>query len=269
MILENKTILDFFLQDSKWEIKKVYDIIKEDYNKNFSLYFDSKDEQLFDYSYEFNFNKGKIEDNIVRFSYFWTKINFIDKFGFFLKKELILKLKDKYNFYKKYHKEDFVTFSFSFIDGKLKDAKLYFDIFVSKDIKFNKFDKILFKRTQDEVVLLSFTINKKWINEEKIYFPINNFIKKLGSTILKDNILYKEYEKYNPFDILFRFKDWTLSTLKYYYYTKENQQIEKEIEKYFPWIELPKINNIKQELWVDFLLSWWIKRINYYISQYK
>ncbi|MDD3302437.1 MAG: hypothetical protein PHN31_02700 [Candidatus Gracilibacteria bacterium] len=267
--MEDKIILDEFLLKSDNDIKKVYEIIKNDYHKNSINYMSSNDSQLFDYSYEYDYEKKVLKNNIVRFSYFGTKIRFLDNFDLFFDQSFLEKLKTKYELYKDNLKEDFVTFSFSFLDGKLNDIKLYFDVIVSENMKFNKFDEILFKRTKNEIVLISFSLNKNGISEEKMYFPINSFIKKLGNEVLKNNLLYKKFEKYKPFDILFRYKNDKISTIKYYYYKEENKEIEKEIENYFSGILIPKVDNIKEEIGIDFSLDGGIKKINYYISQYK
>ena len=88
MTIIKNIILDNFLYKSKWDIYKIYNIIRDDYIKFSYKYDESKDQQLFDYSYEYNYKEWIIKNNIVRFSYFWTKIDFIDKLSAEDKQEL-------------------------------------------------------------------------------------------------------------------------------------------------------------------------------------
>jgi len=259
-----KAILEFtkLYIKSYFNLNMIISLIKKDINYN---YYYNSDEQLMDISYEYDCIKN-INSYNIRFSYFWTNISFLKSLDNYLTtKDLVL----EYNKYIEYIKNDFITLSFSFTGNIIENIKIYFDVYWKK-IPTNIIP--LNNNIIDDIILLSFTWNKKWIIEKKVYLPFNKYNYYYSRLLLQKNYIFSFYKKYIPFDILFREQKWKLCSIKYYYkYNDINKELFSYIiRKYFSNIkEKESTLNLQYEIWIDFNLIKWINKINYYIWLYK
>lgn len=235
---------------SSWDIKNVLEKIYSDIDEH--SFYQSSDTQLFDVSYELRDDKRNKDE--LRFSYFWTKFSFLEKFSeFHFSIEL---LTQEYARYKEILKDDFITVSFVFQKCILQNIKVYFDIFWENQ----------------EIQLIAFSMNTQWVFESKVYYPYTqkNYIKSL--IYLKNNHDFKERKIYQPFDILYRKIAWGLESIKYYYQkTPLNKKLFLEIcDTYFSDIVISNIDlHIQEELGIDYDVNQGIKKIDYYIWLYK
>jgi hypothetical protein len=110
-----------------------------------------------DLSYEYDYKVNKLSTDI-RFSYFFSNINFINKlYEIGLIKNTSI-YREKYYLYKDILKDDLVTYSFIIKNNKIFKLKLYFDIDVSKNINIkNKFIEKLKNKLTEKIVLVAFT----------------------------------------------------------------------------------------------------------------
>ncbi len=259
-----KTFFDLYLQSDIWDLGVLKKIILEDNN---NYYLESSDIQLLDLSFEYDYKKKIILDNI-RFSYFWTNINFLNKLE---EKKLIKNIKEykeKYYFYKDILKDSLLTYSFILENNILKSIKFYFDIDISKKEKLSSIEKKL----TEKIVLTAFSFKDDKFREEKYYYELNTYIYYYSSLYLKNNKSFEEYRKNIPFEVLFRKNNlWKLISIKYYY--KKNNKNYKLFEKannlFKKKIEENDLLNLKEEVWIDFNLNWWINKLDYYIWLYK
>ena len=265
-ILKNKNIIF-------WEeMNYIFNAILEFSKTNDNYYNNSSDYELLDFSYEYSWITEKLE-NTFRFSIFWTNIVFIKKIfiKFWYKKNLILFL-EKYKNYLPFLKDNFLTCWFKFEDWKLVELRVYFDLNKTKNLlKYENINKQL-ELINSSILLKSFTFNINWLVDEKLYIPpdLNSF--KYSSKLLKNNKEYMKFNNSNYYDILYRFKNSKLHSIKFYYNVRNDLFIKDIIfnkfkstitKKDFWWLK------IKDELGVDFHLNSWIIKYNYYIGLYK
>ena len=265
-ILKNKGLIFW------GDMSLVFDIISKYSRDNDKYYNSSADYELMDFSLESSWTKESVKD-VFRASYFWTNLYFLKEvfLEFWYKKsfELFLSL------YKKdipLLKDDFVTCGFKFLKWNLAELKVYYDIKKSKKLIFTKTINDNLQVTDSEVLLKSFTFNKDTCIEDKIYIPSGKESLLYAEEKLKNNKSYLQFQESHYYDILYRYSNQKLESIKFYYNVgsdfflkniiKEN--IGNSLKKSdFLWL------HVRDELGVDFNLNTWINKYNYYIWLYK
>jgi len=257
---------DKYLNDNSKRVNHLKELILKDLESN--DYNASSDFQLCDISYDYNLLTWELSSD-TRFSYFGSTIkflsllkknNFIDNINLYLA---------NYLSYKNLLKEKFITYSFVFKNWELELLKYYFDIFFTKSIASPAWGKKYI--LENEVVLLSSTFKADKIIEKKIYYPVNKKLYAHINNLLENNGYFQKIKEYFPFDILFRMDNTgMLKSLKIYYRGKENEKLF-DFVRFLIWKKKPTLGklNIKEEVWIDFDLKWWINKISYYVGLYK
>lgn len=254
-----------FIENSN-NLEKIFSSILQDCSRN-NYYKNSLDNQLFDCSIEYDSQKWL--QKYFKFSYFWTNIEFAKQiFSYFWYKKSLEKIEKDYAFYQKFLKDNTITIGFKLENWKLEELKIYFDLVKSEELFL--LEQIDLGINAD-IVLKSYTFVNDETIENKIYIPPDeqSFLK--AKNILSKNENFLDFEKYNYYDILYRYEKNFLKTVKFYYNLEENKDLISKMYQYF-WEKIFIdfwVLNVKRELWVDFIPDWWIKKYSLYFWLYK
>jgi len=250
----------------------VFETIIKYAKDNDIYYLNSPDYELFDFSLEYSWGNNNIND-VFRASYFWTNLDFLKEIFFkFWYTESLRVFLSVYKEYLPFLKDNLVTCGFKFFKWNLVELKVYFDTKKSKQLLTKENVGRGLDTIKSEILLKSFTFNKNECLEEKLYIPPDEDSLVYAEKLLQNNNEYPQFQNSDYYDILYRYYDKKLKSIKFYYNVRLDTFLKKTIKerfgkalskKDFLWL------SIKEELGVDFNLNTWINKYNYYIWLYK